>query len=37
MNNIMINRILNKMINNTREAKIRVLKNGLIIDKNTKK
>ena len=33
----MINRILNKMIINTKEAKIRVLKNGLIIDKNIKK
>lgn len=37
MNNIMINKALNKMISNIKEAKIRVLKNGLIIDKNSKK
>ena len=33
----MINKVLNKMISNIKEAKIRVLKNGLIIDKNSKK
>ena len=33
----MINRILSKMISNTKEAKIRVSKYGLIIDKNKKK
>ena len=37
MNNIMINKVLNKMISNTKEAKIRALKCGLIIDKNKKK
>ena len=37
MNNIMINKALNKMISNIKEAKIRVLKNGLIIDRNKKK
>lgn len=37
MNNIMISKIINKMISNTKEAKIKVLKNGLIIDKSSKK
>ena len=33
----MINKVLNKMISNTKNAKILVLKNGLIIDRNKKK